>query len=389
MAGDVWSDLADSIDLKVVGTKVEHLAFIVKRSMNLSRKSRIAVQRTPPHSTSQPGHRMSPSASNNDAPVGAKADPVEAAAVRGVIESLERQIRATATDLQDSLLKVTSGFSGIASRARRTVDIAQQGLAPGEGRIGMSETVGAIQNTLHGLLTSIRKSSEQSRRFSGQIHQLEQVLRDVNQSLHRVEGIAEEARIVGLNGRHEAARAGAHGATFSVVANESKNLASNAAQTSASIRTCVHQLDTALKAVAQQLNERIQYDTELVMKNECMVNRLLSQLGMMHADLTGALEETQRIATELGGEISKTITGLQFQDRINQQLDHVAETLEAIEKTLAPFESAASPSRVASRSRDWREWLDRQSTMQSERSVLDSDTRNSVNHSDFGSVELF
>lgn len=233
--------------------------------MNLLRKIRSAIQ----HQTSQiatpsaQSRGTSASEMIDDAPVGSKADPAEAAAVRSVVESLERQIRATATDLQESLLKVTGGFSGIASRARQTVDIAQQGLAPGEGRVGMSETVGAetvgaIQETLHGLLTSILESSEQSRRFSSQIHQLEQVLREVNQSLSRVEGIAEEARIVGLNGRLEAARAGAHGAAFSVVANESKNLASNAAQTSASIRTCVRHLDTALKTVAEQLNERQQ-----------------------------------------------------------------------------------------------------------------------------------
>lgn len=332
---------------------------------------------------------MSPSALNNDAPVGAKADPVEAAAVRGVVESLERQIRATATDLQESLLKVTGGFSGIATRARRTVDIAQQGLAPSEGRVGMSETLGAIRETLYGLLTSIRESSEQTRRFSGQIYPLEQALREVHQSLHRVEGIAEEARLAGLNRRLEAARLGHQAAVINAVTDESRNLASNTTQTIASIRMCVRQLDTAVMNFSQQLNERVQHDTEMVLKNEGMVNRLLNQLSIMHADLRSALEETQQIATELGGEISRTITGLQFQDRINQQLDHVAETLEAIERTLAPFESAASPSRVASRSRDWREWLDRHSTMQSERSVLDSDTRNSVNHSDFGSVELF
>lgn len=357
--------------------------------MNLLRNIQLAVQHVIPQGESPSARETTASELSRNAPVGSKADPAEAAAIRSVVESLERQVRATATDLQESLIKVTGGFSGIASRARLTVNVAQQGLAPGEGRVGMSETVGAIQETLHGLLISIRESSEKSRHFSRQLHQLEQVLREVNQSLLRVEGIAEEARIVGLNGRLEAARAGVHGATFSVVANESKNLASNAAQSSASIRTCVHQLDTALKAVAHQLNERIQHDSELVTRSEAIVHRLLDQLSIMHADLTSALEETQKIATELGGEISRTVTGLQFQDRISQQLDHVAEALEAVEKTLAPFESAASPSRLASRSREWKQWLERQSTMESERSVLSSDGSGSVQHSDSGSVELF
>ena len=358
-------------------------------TMMLLQKIRCAIQRLLPPQSQVEDNEGSYSASVNTAPVGRSTDPSEVVAAKKVLESLERQIRATATDLQDSLLKVSGGFGGIASRARQSVEIAQHGLAPGDGRIGMSETVHAIQTTLHGLLASIRDSSEQSRRFSHQIHQLEQVLREVNQSLTQVEGIAEEARIVGLNGRLEAARAGAHGAAFSVVANESKNLASNAAPTSASIRACVGQLDFVLRKVAEQLNEQIRLDGEVVSQNEVMINRLLMQLGMLHEDLTGALTQTQRIGSELGGEISRTITGLQFQDRINQQLDHIAEAIDAVEKTLEPFESVASPARVAQRSHDWKQWMERNSTMQSERSVVNSDASNSVSHADFGSVELF
>lgn len=358
-------------------------------AMMLLQRIQCAIHRLLPSQSMVVGNERDFALPTTEAPVGKSADPSEAAAAKCVLQSLERQIRATATDLQESLLKVSGGFGGIASRARQSVEVAQHGLDPGEGRASMSETVHAIQTTLHGLLTSIRDSSEQSRRFSQQIHQLEQVLRDVNQSLTRVEGIAEEARIVGLNGRLEAARAGAHGAAFSVVANESKNLASNAAQTSASIRACVRQLDAALKKVAGQLNEQIRLDSEVVSQNEVMVNQLLMQLGMLHEDLTGALLQTQNIGSELGGEISRTITGLQFQDRINQQLDHIAEAIDAVEKTLKPFESVASPARVAQRSRDWKQWMERNSTMQSERSVVNSDASNSVSHADFGSVELF
>lgn len=357
--------------------------------MMLLQKIRCAIQRLLPSQELTAEDERLCALSTDAAPVGRSTDPSEAAAAKSVLQSLERQIRATATDLQESLLKVSGGFGGIASRARQSVEVAQHGLEPGDGRVGMSETVHAIQTTLHGLLTSIRESSEQSRRFSQQIHQLEQVLGDVNQSLIRVEGIAEEARIVGLNGRLEAARAGAHGAAFSVVADESKNLASNAAQTSASIRACVRQLDSALKKVTEQLNDQIRLDGEVVSQNEVMVNRLLLQLGMLNEDLTGALMQTQTIGSELGGEISRTITGLQFQDRISQQLDHIAEAIDALEKTMEPFESVASPSRVAQRSRDWKRWMERNSTMQSERSVVNSDASSSVSHADFGSVELF
>jgi hypothetical protein len=82
---------------------------------------------------------------------------------------------------------------------------------------------------------------------------------------------------------------------------------------------------------------------------------------------------------------------LQFQDRVNQRLDHVVEALQALQENLTPFADEAEPELVESRAQDWSDWLCSRSTMQSERNIIGTGGAQSGSggSSDFGSVELF
>ena len=167
-----------------------------------------------------------------------RADPVEVAATLPVLDSLSQQLRDTASDLQQSVLEISTGFGGIAARARESVQLVRCGLESGDS-VSADQTISEIHNVMHGLLAAVKDSSQLSSRLSGRIQELEEVLSRVDGSLRQVEKIEEEARIVGHNGRLEAARAGSHGDAFNVVANETKHLGVHASETSASIRKLV------------------------------------------------------------------------------------------------------------------------------------------------------
>jgi hypothetical protein len=85
------------------------------------------------------------------------------------------------------------------------------------------------------------------------------------------------------------------------------------------------------------------------------------------------------------------VMALQFQDRVNQRIDHVVEALEAIHENLSPYRAEVPAGRAESRAADWRQWLESKSTMQSERDLILSrnDTATSGDSGDCGSVELF
>ena len=329
--------------------------------------------------------------SNQDRPrLSSKADPTEVAAMLPILDSLALHVHETAEDLQHSVLEISSGFSGMAARVRETVETAHSGLTADSGQ-NTDDTIYEIRTVLGSLLSAVHESTDSSQQLSERIQKLEQVLAEVNASLRQVETIAEEARIVGLNGRLEAARAGTHGAAFNVVANETKNLGVHAAETSASIRRQVEQLNRSLHQVSTELRQRISIDAESARDSQVRVTNLLDQLGVMHHGLTSSLQRTESLSEAVSRDITKSVMALQFQDRVNQRLDHVVEALQALKENLSPFRDVGCAGKASSRSADWRAWLNSRSTMNSERQVigLDSDTKQSVTATDFGSVELF
>ena len=319
-----------------------------------------------------------------------KADPTEVAAMLPILDSLAKHVHETAEDLQHSVLEISTGFGGMAARVRETVETAHSGLTSDSG-LSTDDTIHEIRGVLGGLLSAVQESTDSSQQLSERLQRLEQTLGEVNASLRQVEKIAEEARIVGLNGRLEAARAGSHGAAFNVVANETKNLGVHAAETSASIRRQVEQLNHSLNRVSTELQERIAIDAETARDSQTKVTNLLDQLGVMHHGLTTSLQRTESLSEGVSRDITKSIMALQFQDRVNQRLDHVVEALQALKENLSPFRDVACAGKASSRSADWRAWLNSRSTMSSERQVIgqDSQANSSAAASDFGSVELF
>jgi methyl-accepting chemotaxis protein len=161
-----------------------------------------------------------------------------------------------ATDIQDSVLGVSTGFAGMARQAASSVQLSQCRV---QSREGMNKVLDAARQTLT-----------------------------------QVDTIAREARMVGLNGQIEAARAGEQGIAFSVVANETKSLALHNATTSK------------------------------------LLKKMLNELAAFHEQLVRSLQSSESTSESLFREISKAFMGLQFQDRVNHQIEHITETLNAI-----------------------------------------------------------
>ena len=241
---------------------------------------------------------------------------VELAAGVRVLQILSGQLQQTATDIQDSIVRVSTGFAGMAQQAASAVQLSQCRV---QSREGMNKVLDAARKTLD-----------------------------------EVDTIAREARMVGLNGQIEAARAGEQGIAFSVVANETKSLALHAATTSD------------------------------------MLKRMLNELAVLHEQLVEALQSSESTSECLSKEITRAVMGLQFQDRVNQQIQHITETLDAIYERAVPITEQVPPGKVAARLEDWREWMQSRSTMESERAVAGSCSGASAAMGDeFGSVELF
>lgn len=213
----------------------------------------------------------------------APSSTVEIAAILPLLESMSVLIQETALYMQNSVQRVSGDFSSIVETARGAVETSRKGLD-----------------------------------CYGNHHE---VLDHVNRSLQLMDDIADEARLVGINGRLEAARAGEFGAAFNVVAMETRRLS--------------EQTSTASRRIHESLD----------------------RLNEMHSGLLQSMKDTEVLSVHLSGNISSSVIGLQFQDLAFQRMMAVSDTLNALQKDLRQFAKGTGSEVVTERSQHWLDWF--------------------------------
>lgn len=97
---------------------------------------------------------------------------------------------------------------------------------------------------------------------------------------------------------------------------------------------------------------------------------LAGQLNDLDTMIAASRTDMDRASVTLSQEITETLMALQFQDRVHQQIEHVAAALAAIQDSMHPFEQIAVPGMVQVRLRKWIDYLKGNCTMESERTLL-------------------
>ena len=252
---------------------------------------------------------------------------------------MSEQLKQTSSQIESSVVEVCSSFQGIAQRAKETVArttgfLSQQS----EGSSDTRSFEGLIDNcsgTMVKILNVTEEAGEVSRRAIERIQQMEKASQLISASMLQLERIAVGNKVLALNARIEAARAGRYGAGFEVVANEV------IAQTERSqkVNAQVSGLITNLRALAestledlQQMNDR---DRQRVEQCKCEVNVSLRDLQGAHGEMKTMLTEITEDGALLANDIGAAVRGLQFQDRTSQRIAHVVEDLETLQTRLS------------------------------------------------------
>lgn len=251
---------------------------------------------------------------------------------------MSEQLKQTSEQIESSVVGVCTSFQGIAERARATVArttgfLGQEGEEPSDNR----SFEGLIENcsgTLVKILNVTEEAGEVSRRAIERIQQMDEASQSISAALQQLEQIAGGNKILALNARIEAARAGSYGAGFAVVAME----VISQTEKSQSVNAQVNELITNLRRLAgstlEDLKKMNDQDHRRVEQCRLEVDESLRDLQTAHGDmkkmLTGMTEDGELLANDIGA----AVRGLQFQDRTSQRIAHVVEDLDTLRTRL-------------------------------------------------------
>jgi methyl-accepting chemotaxis protein len=301
-----------------------------------------------------------------------------------LMQVLRRQVSGAAEQIEQAVVGVCANFQQIAEQAQSGVSRASAFLderrGGGSGAAGVPALIERSRRTFDSLLQTLTRSAEVSREAIRHMQEIDRFASTMNESLRKLGDIADSNRLLALNARIEAARAGEYGKGFEVVASEvvvqadrSQGFIHEVSRLIQSLRSSTSMALTDLKGLEERGSASIESDRR-------QVDQALEAFNAVDAEMRSMLAEMSDDSARVGTEIHRAVNGMQFQDRVNQRLTHVADSLKVAEERLSQL-CAGFDIGDASLMQELRMWH----TMEEERQVADDDTA----HAKGGEVELF
>lgn len=151
-----------------------------------------------------------------------------------------QQITSTLEEITQSGRQISDRAKGVAQNAEAAASASKSGLQ------AVVESSRAIQ--------SIR---DQAERVAGTVVTLTEKTQSVGEIIASVNEIAERSNLLALNAAIEAAAAGEQGASFSVVADEIKNLANQAKDATGQVRGLLSEIQQGINSAVMQTEEAV------------------------------------------------------------------------------------------------------------------------------------
>ncbi|MFC7048347.1 methyl-accepting chemotaxis protein [Emcibacter nanhaiensis] len=211
---------------------------------------------------------------------------------------------------------------------RNTSDAAQEIASVSECATASLDAAQKAQGAMGEIADSVEHAA-------GKVNDLSLASEDIGKIVKDIEDIAKQTNLLALNATIEAARAGEAGKGFAVVANEVKNLASQTAEATETIRNRIENLRSEMAAIVSAMNEgneKASQGKEIIDASAGEMTRISDKVHVVSsriAKINGILEQqisdTQNVAR--GAQTIAVMSAANVK-KINQVID-VLEATEA------------------------------------------------------------
>lgn len=252
-----------------------------------------------------------------------------------LIPELTAQLEDISAQIEGAVVDVSGGFAGIVERANTAVATVRNMAETENGAADGNESlILASRATLQQLLDYCVSHAKHSMEAVYRMEEVVSSMKEIGNTTKAVDKIAFGIKILALNAKIEAVHVGDRGAGFAVVADEISKHAAEATSVADSIRSRVSSLDANIAGTMENLKSLASTDMNSLIREKDRAENVISLLKVRNDAMRNELQAAAGLSESLAADVTRAIVAMQFQDRVNQRMAHVVETLNDIHAEL-------------------------------------------------------
>ena len=287
-----------------------------------------------------------------------------------------RHIDMARSHTEESTINLANRFSSLSQGLEKAINLSN-GSSEGQGLV---ELLKSCQQELNSVVTSMQSALDGKQVLLREVEALSHLTESLKTMAIDVGKIAGQTNLLALNAAIEAARAGEVGRGFAVVADEVRKLSTLSAESGKKITETVETVNKAITVTLAASQEFARQDAAMVSNSEQVIAQVLNKFQHAATGLDHSAEVLRQESQIIGAEVSDVLVALQFQDRVSQQLIHVRNDLEKLEKRLASCHNGSMDGNSAINVQSWLGELSKTYTMPEQHSAHSGNSSQAAAH---------
>lgn len=258
------------------------------------------------------------------------------------MESLRIEDSQIRTLVQDAVGKLGDSFRGLREQSERQSDLVS-GLTSSmdsetneqqddsSSRVNIRSFVLETDKILQTFVEHIIEVSKQSMAMVYRIDDVSTQMTQVEAHLGKINSIAELTKVLSLNARIVATRAGEAGSAFSVVATEVRKLASASREVSDLISDLVIETNGNVVSVKNAVKDMASKDMSFAMEAKSRVDGMMAEVSEIDRFTAEVLQKVSALTGEISHNVGMAILSLQFEDMVTQLTQSMDKKVTAVE----------------------------------------------------------
>lgn len=281
-----------------------------------------------------------------------------------VIAALTREVTGTSDFVEAEADALSQRFQSLAVGSQQQMARADAlttlavGVDVGNAIVSVDDIAAMLEQTLSEVVSKILHLSKDSMAMVYALDDLSSNVKRVEKCLAGINEINRVTSMLAMNARIEAERAGQAGMTFRVVADEVRVLSKSMQQLSTTMNGELQSIISSIAVGHETLKKVATVDMSGNIMVKERLDTLLPALVRRNGELRVLVAQSADVSSAISSDIDQMVTGIQFQDRTKQRLEHVVNTLgmlgDAINDTLTETASLAPElAAIAETDTDW------------------------------------